>query len=119
MSTLDAMRKTMGVTAKAPRLTVRNQPIATGLARITQSPRGYDIWFGGKCVGSVSANSSGWHTYDGWYWCTPSEPDLGIEYMNTHITRTSTKEAARDACLAYVRACLVVKGLIKLKRKKL
>jgi len=109
----------MGVVVKAPRLTVRNQPIETGLARVSQGPRGYDIYFGGKRVGSVSANSSGWHIYDGWYWCTPSEPDLGIEYMNTHITRAPTKEQARDECLVYVRACLVLKGLIKLKRKKL
>lgn len=89
-----------------PKVSARKTPYETGLSRAMQPPRGYTIRFGRIDIGHVYAKSEGFHEWRGWYWVSPLRPDLGIAYRNTSDAPLSTKEEARDACLAYVKECL-------------
>ena len=92
------------------RVTVRKEPSETGLARVAQTPRGFIISVDGKKIarvgfaygfGRLSSGSGDWHWYGG-------DEALGIERRNSAAdgVHFDTKEAARDACVAYVKDCL-------------
>lgn len=87
-----------------PRVTVRHQPSETGLARVCQSPRGYDVRVDKRDVGSVRPLTERGvpfsRRYVGWYWCAR----FGDALRNTcDETPHGTKELARDACIAWVK----------------
>lgn len=96
-----------------PRLRFKREPDEQGLARVCQGPRGADLWYGGRDVGSVSPKKVGWGAgdYKGWYWCCPEIADLGIEHRNTSSAPVDTLEEAKAALRAHVEGCLKAKGL--------
>ena len=91
-----------------PRLRWRKQPNETGLARIVQGPRGYDLWYGDRDLGSAHPLTH-WpdrYTIVGYYWSVGSDKDLGIAHRNTASAPVATMEEAKAACLAYIKECL-------------
>ena len=83
------------------RLTWRRQPSETGLRRIAQSPRGYDLWLEGRRVASVRLSAGGY------YWSAPTDEPLGIVLRNTASEeKYATIDDAKAACRAYIVACL-------------
>jgi hypothetical protein len=91
------------------RVTCRQEPSETGLARVCQSPRGFIISVDGKRVGHVAyARGLGrGATNDYWYWYAGAQV-LGIPGRNSAAERLTyeTRELARDACIAHVKASL-------------
>ena len=82
------------------RITCRKQKSEKGLARIGQSPRGYEISLDGKVVANVGAhlefptrNIKGWYFY----------ARVGDKSINTYDNLLPTKEEARDAAKKWVR----------------
>lgn len=91
------------------RITWKKEPNETGLARIGQSPRGYDLNIDGERVGSVRPHRVGWERrWDGWWWCARSDKH-GIPLRNEASNPLKTIEEAKDACKAYVLASLQAK----------
>lgn len=89
------------------KLTWRKQPNNTGLARITQGPRGYGLWLEGRQVASVSHYPIGHREYKGYYWSAPSNEPLGIKHRNTASTKVYDDiEEAKRECRAYIVSCL-------------
>lgn len=43
---------------------------------------------------------------DGWYWYSPSNPDLGIECKNTSYDRLPTEKEAKIQAKAYIDKCI-------------
>jgi hypothetical protein len=89
--------------AFAMRLTWRKEPSETGLARVTQSPRGAILKVEGVDVGHVYANRVAWQQFRGWYWVA-SGP--GIPLKNTCGSPVETIAIAKVQCTSYVRECL-------------
>lgn len=70
------------------------------------APRGWYLMCGDRRVGSVSAILGGCRgPVTGWYWVA-REDTIGILLRNTSNTPSATPEAAKAACMAYVRECL-------------
>lgn len=86
------------------RVTVRKESSERGLARVCQSPRGFVISVDGKRVGMVgwASDGLGRHGTGYWYWWAR----IGETLRNTanEKVRIATKEEARDACVAWVKA---------------
>lgn len=88
------------------RLRFRLCPKETGLRATGAGPRGWYLMRGDRRVGSVSAIRGGCRgPVTGWYWVA-REDTIGIPLRNTSNTPSATPEAAKAACLAYVRECL-------------
>jgi hypothetical protein len=101
----------MSETAKKPRkpmLRWRKQPNLPGNMSIGQLERGFELRYGKEHVASVAPVTEGFSRETlGWYFCARSDT-LGIPHMNTSTRKVPflTKEAAREACDAYVKECL-------------
>ena len=89
------------------KVTARNEPSESGLARVCQAPRGFIIKLDGRDVGRVGSSRNlfaespeergrvSWH----WYASVVSvRHNSAAEGENF-----STREAARDACIAWVK----------------
>lgn len=88
------------------RLTWKRQANETGLARVCQSPRGFDLRAGGRYIGGVRPHRvDRFGRYAGWYWYAVDDT-LRIGRMNTNDSPVLTIEEAKSECIAYVRACL-------------
>lgn len=88
-------------------------PHRTGLARVTQPERGWDIKIDGGRVGGVSAHARAWEENRGYYWCARVTPiDGRKDYMRNTAGMDKPfdcpQEAARE-CDAWVRARLGLK----------
>jgi hypothetical protein len=89
----------------------------TAKRAVSEWPRGFDIRVGGGEVGSANAACrSGMGRSGGyvWHWYASSK-EHGIDWKNSAIADDpfATAEEARDACLAYVKACLAASGLAR------
>jgi hypothetical protein len=73
------------------RLSWRKQPSDGGLCRIGQAPRGAILKVSGKDVGHISAKSTGWGEWRGWYWFAHGE---GIAMCNMAHKPVETIEEA-------------------------
>lgn len=94
----------------AKRLTWRKQPSETGLARVCQDERGYDLRYDGREVGYVRPEYVGWaRNKVGYYWTAPADDELGILHRNTCNTPVEDIDTAKADCLAYVRECMAKK----------
>lgn len=88
------------------RVTARRQESEQGLARVCQSPRGFVISLDGKRVGHVGfARPFGSVTdrsEEHWFWYA----HVGDVSRNSasHCSYYATREAARDACIEWVKA---------------
>lgn len=90
-----------------PRLRWRKQPNETGLRRIGRATRGFDLWYGEQRLGWVSARENRSRSViDGWYWVTPIDASLGIEYNNTCDRLVATAEEAKTLAVTYVKSRL-------------
>ena len=92
-----------------PRLRWKREQPEHGLARVCQSPRGYDLRLGGVKVGSVRPLRVGFADYDGWFWVA-CHAVLGIPWRNSAAAGhpRMTMVEAKAACESYVRQCLSV-----------
>ncbi len=94
------------------KLTWRRQKNEQGLARISQAPRGYDLYINGQKNGSISFCSyRGFIKQDGWMWSIGSNETLNIEWANSaakgeHYCIYNDIEDAKAALKAYVLKCL-------------
>lgn len=82
------------MSVRKPRVTCRTERNETGLARVCQSPRGYDICIDGKPVVRVACVR---RSTDGWYF-------YGMGHNTYSDKHWTTKEEARDAAIAFVKA---------------
>ena len=89
------------------KLTWRKEPNETGLAGVTQSPRGAELRLNGKEVGSVAAIRISFQVYKGWYWLAGNEPTEELPFTiprrNTCGKPVDTMEEAKNRCEAFVR----------------
>jgi hypothetical protein len=102
--------------ARGPmRITCRQEKNETGLARVGQGPRGFEISIDGNVVGRIGfaralgpRHAKPWHWYGG-------DPLLGIPRRNSSAEGVmfSTREEARDAFVGYVKASLALAGKTK------
>ena len=93
--------------SKKPSIVLRwkRQPSESGLRRVIQGPRGWDLYMGTERLASVRVLYKGLsRVRDGWYYCTPSRP--GLEHRNTCDERGIPAADVRAACAAYVVASL-------------
>ena len=79
----------------------RREPSGQGLARVSESPRGYLVKINGADAGGIFAHPVGWLKWEGWYWHVygPSVPS-----KNTSSKPVATIEKAKAECEAYIRA---------------
>lgn len=90
------------------RLTWRRMPRHTGLARITQGERGWDLRLhcnGARDIGSVNpvTDQVGFGQLIGWMWCAVAYKDLGLPYHNSYSDGLiATADEAKAQCIAYV-----------------
>lgn len=90
---------------KRPRLTWRKEPNETGLARVCQGPRGFELRHAGVRVGSVAPSTgmgNARYTINGWY-CYGSWIDWGVPSINTCQTLVKTPEEAKEILMAHFR----------------
>ncbi len=91
---------------KAPRLTWKREPNETGLARVCQGKRGWDLRINGNRIAMVRPWTKGFdRTVRGWYWYGGSDA-LAVPRMNTCDSPTKTSEEACAECEAHVRKAL-------------
>lgn len=90
-----------------PRLRWRREPLPGGLANVSATPRGYELWYGDQRIGGAHAYCPNWPRGDvqGYYWICRAE-ELGAPYLNTSGALVTTMEKAKQVCEAYARACL-------------
>ncbi len=101
------------------RLSFSKHKKATGLAATFDREPGYDLNLlpGYRQLGHVAplwdrrGHISGEVT--GWYWSVGTYEELGIQWRNTAHHPVHTVEVAKSQCLAYVKECLMMKGLLK------
>ncbi|MFL7901595.1 hypothetical protein ACJ41P_10710 [Azospirillum argentinense] len=88
------------------RLSWRRQPNETGLARVCQYTRGYDLRIGNDRLASVGPN--GRHAERGWNWYASEDTDRGIAWKNSAAEGRSfaTAEEAKADAESYIRGCL-------------
>lgn len=95
------------------RITARQQERERGLAAVGAAPRGYIVSVDGAVVGRVGyARSMKGESLGCWFWYGGNEA-LAIPRRNTAGEKDgcfATREAARDACVAYVKASLALAG---------
>lgn len=83
------------------RVTAKVEPSERGLARICQGPRGYIVSLDGKVVGHVSVSlHCPTRREEGWYFYA----SVGQARINSCEKLLPTKEEARAACIAWVKA---------------
>jgi hypothetical protein len=90
-----------------PRVTTRQEPSETGLARVTQTPRGFIVSVDGERVGRVGAS---WQSLTNrvpvWHWYATVG---GVSFNSAGAgMRYDSREDAKIACLAWVRVQLRV-----------
>ena len=92
---------------EALRITCRKEENETGLARVCQSPRGFVISVDGKKVARVGSYRGLGAKPDGWHWYG-GDDSLGIPRRNSSAEGLTyeTKEACRDACIAYLKTSI-------------
>jgi hypothetical protein len=86
------------------RLTWKKQANETGLARVSQGPRGYDLRYKGVAVGHVHYG----RCPNGWYWWAACDT-YGIALFNSAakgIPPYTDIEDAKAACKKYVTEAL-------------
>jgi hypothetical protein len=86
--------------AKLGRVTVRQEPHESGLAQVTQSPRGFIISVNGKRVGCVRYARRVLGSGAPWFWYAHVGNSAGGHKS------FATREEARDACVAWVKAAM-------------
>jgi len=86
------------------RVTVKREENERGLARVCQGPRGFEIRIKGERVGHAMWGRNFGQAYGSgyWFWYAGSER-YSVPRKNASDEPFETAEAARDACLAYVR----------------
>lgn len=85
----------------------RRQPNETGLRRVGQGERGWELWYGkAERVGSVSPRYRGWgREKEGYYWVARLDlPEITLPLMNTASTPTATPGQAIAEMEKYVRS---------------
>lgn len=89
----------------------KKNPAETGLRSVGAGPRGYVYHDGKTEYASVNALGGNWRgPLQGWYWCAPSNEELGIEWNNTATDKPyTTPEEAKNAAAEYVKACITKK----------
>jgi len=73
----------------------RKQPSATGLARICQGPKGYELRENGVTIAHVDTIAKNRFTIVGWYW-------YGFG-KNTYSNPVKTAEEAKAQVMAYLK----------------
>jgi hypothetical protein len=97
--------------SKTPPIRWRREPRETGLARVTQGERGYQLWRGNQRLASVSVayKSGRFSPKLGYYWAARCD-EAGVPFYNSISGRTGviyyTVDAAKRACAEYVRGHL-------------
>lgn len=85
----------------------RNERHEEGLARITESPRGVNLFVNGVEVANIIANRIAPLKYEGWIWYTTHEPceklPFEIPRKNTSGHPVATLEDAKTECKAYIK----------------
>jgi hypothetical protein len=80
----------------------------TGLARVIESPRGFDLYVNKTHVASVQANRVEGRQYKGWFWYARLDPTeefpLTVKLKNTSNHPADSVEDAKKACRSYVTA---------------
>jgi hypothetical protein len=79
----------------------------TGLARITESPRGATLYANGVEVANVMANRTAPMEYKGWFWVARNEASEKLPFevpsKNTCHRPTDDLEVAKAECKAYMK----------------
>lgn len=88
------------------RITWKRQASETGLRRVVQGPRGWDLRIDKVRVGGVYPRLVGYHRYNGWRWLAGST-EHGIDHR--HGGPHAIPDDAKAECMAYVRACLAAR----------
>lgn len=88
------------------RITFKRDARETGLARVCQGPRGYEIRADGKRVGHVSPLCPDRWIITGWYWYCAANDAMNIELRNTAKTPVKTVDEAKAQAKAYIVECL-------------
>jgi hypothetical protein len=96
---------------RAPQLRWRRQPNETGLARVCQTERGYDLRMGEEVLAQVRPTYAGFgRQSEGYYWFARSGDWLPLK--NTASTPVATMEEAKREAEAYVRRYLPAKQVL-------
>lgn len=83
------------------RITFRREERETGLARVCQGTRGWDINVNGVRVGGVRPSHR--HSSESWFWYVGSNV-LGLPYISTCNEPVTTSEEAKLAAKEWVLA---------------
>ena len=78
----------------------RKEPNERGLAMVCQAERGMQLRDGVNVIARVIPHTNQYHQTTGWWWYA----SVGDESMNTCRQRWDTKEGAKAAADAWVRA---------------
>ena len=90
----------------------KKHKIPTGLTAVRWAAghgnRGSDLLKNGVKIATISYVDNRFHDNVGWYFCCPTDEELGIELKNTASALVETEKEAKKLARDHIEACIRV-----------